>query len=208
MDVNRYSEMLPYLYHLSDRSNLDSVRRTRTLFCAANLMRQGGRNGLLRTRRQNHEPVEIKGSRVLLRDQKPLRSGNIELVGGFTFEDFVQALNARVFFWPGKSDGPVPSGKRHFARYESEGPVMFRCRFQSLLSSNPSTEPLFCPYNSGAPRTANGKKSPRGPKTFAKACDFPRIRSRVVEVTFLKNVLLPPDAEFGNGPAGRWQPLF
>lgn len=144
----------------------------------------------------------------MLRDQKLLRSGNIELTGGFTFEDFVEALNARVFFWSGKDDGPIPSGKRHFARYKSESPVMLRCRFQTLLSANSTTEPLFCPYNSGAPRTVNGKKSPRGPNTFSKACDFPRIPSKVVEVTFVKKLFLPQDTELGHGPAGPWQLFF
>jgi hypothetical protein len=208
MDVNRYSEIRPYLYHLTDQSNLDFISRTGTLFCAAELMRRADRNGLLRTRRQNHERIEINGARVTLCDQKPLRSGNIELTGGFTFEDFVEALNARVFFWSGKDDGPTHSGKRHFARYKSESPVILRCRFQSLLSANPSTEPLFCPYNSGAPRTVNERKSPRGPDTFSKAFDFPRTPSKVVEVTFLKKVVLPSDAEFGNDPIRSWQELF
>jgi uncharacterized protein DUF7002 len=208
MNANRYSEIRPHLYHLTDRSNLDLIRATGTLLCAADLMKRAGRSNLLRTRRLNHEPLEISGSRVVLRDQEPLRSGNIELTGGFTFEDFVEELNAKVFFWPGNDDGPIPSGKRHFTCYKSESPVMLRCRFQSLLSANPSTEPLFCPYNSGAPRTVNGKKSPRGPTTFSKACDFPRRRSEVVEVTFVRKVVLPPDAELRYSPAGPWQSLF
>jgi len=132
----------------------------------------------------------------------------MELTGGFTLEDFVEALNVRVFFWPGKDEGPVRSGENHFARYASERPAMLRCLFQSLKSANPSAVPLFCPYNSGAPRIVNSKKSPRGPDTFLKACDFPRTSSEVVEVTFLREIVLPPDTELGEGPKGSWESFF
>jgi len=208
MDVNRYSKTRPYLYHLTDRSNLDHIRMTRMLSCAAELMRRAGCNELLRKRRQNHEPIEINGSRVLLRDQKPLLRGHMELTGGFIFDDFVEALNAKVFFWPGTDKGPILSGENYFAHYASERPAMLRCRFQSLRSTNPPAIPLFCPYNSGAPRTVNGRKSPRGPDTFLPAGDFPRTPSGVVEVTFVGEVVLPPDTELRQGRKGPWQSLF
>jgi len=208
VDVDRYAEIRPYLYHLTDESNLDHIRKEKVLSCAAELMKRAGRADLLRTRRQGHEPIEVDGSAVSLRDQKPLLSGNMELTGGFTFEDVVEALNSRVFFWPGSHEGPTRPGENHFARYVSERPAILRCRFQSLMSANPSLEPLFCPYNSGAPRVVNGSKSPRGPDTFLKACDFPRKASGVVEVTFIDKVLLPQDAELRRGPPGPWQSFF
>lgn len=208
MDVDRYAEIRPYLYHLTDESNLDHVRKAEVLSCAAELMRRAGRSDLLRTRRQNHEPIEVNGTRVSLRDQKPLLSGNTELADGFSFEDFVEALNAMVFFWPGKDQGPIRSGENHFERYAIERPAMLRCRFQSLLSANPAAEPLFCVYNSGAPRCVNGKKSPRGPNIFLRAPDFPRAPSRVVEVTFIGEVALPSDMEVGKSSNGPWQLFF
>jgi hypothetical protein len=208
VDVDRYAEVRPYLYHLTDQSNLDHIRQSKVLFCAAHLMNRAGRSDLFRTRRRNHEAIEINGSRVSLRDQKPLRRGNVELIGGFTFEEFVESLNARVFFWPGKDEGPVLPGENHFAHYASERPAMLRCRFQSLRSENPSGVPLFCAYNSGAPRTVSGKKSPRGPNTFLKACDFPRTSSKVVEVTFIGKIVLPPDMELRVGSNGSWQSFF
>jgi hypothetical protein len=208
VDVDRYAEVRPYVYHLTDESNLDRIGKEKGLSCAAVLMKRARRTDLLRTRRQGHKPIEVDGSTVSLRDQKPLFRGNMKLTGEFTFEDFVEALNARVFFWPGKDDGPIPPGKNHFARYASERPALLRCQFQSLMFANPSLEPLFCPYNSGAPRVVNGRKSPRGPGTFLKACDFPRPASRVVEVTFIGKVVLPRDAELGRGPLGPWQSFF
>lgn len=143
MDVNRYSEIRPYLYHLTGQSNLHFIRMEGALFCTEELMYRAGRSGLLRTRRLNHEPIEINASRVTLRDQRPLCSGNIELRDGFLFADFVEALNARVFFWPGKDDGPVPSGKNHFARYKGENPAILRCRFESGCSQIPQLNLCF-----------------------------------------------------------------
>jgi hypothetical protein len=208
VDVDRCTEVRPHLDHLTDESNLDRIRKEKVLSCAAGLMKRARCTDLLRTRRQGHEPIEVEGSTVLLRDQKPLLSGNMELTGGFTFEDFVEALNARVFFWPGTDEGPILSGRNHFARYAVELPVMLRCRFQSLLSANLAAEPLFSMYNSGAPRCTNGRKSPRGPNTFLKACNFPRSPSKVVEVTFIGRVEIPEDAEFGADPKGPSQALF
>jgi hypothetical protein len=208
MDMDRFVKVRPYLYHLTDRSNLDRIRKEKALCCTRELMSRAGRMDLLRTRRKEHERIEIDGSVVTLRDQKPLLSGAIELTGGFTFEKFVKSLNSRIFFWPGDDGGPVRSGQRHFARYASENPAMLRCRFQSLISANPSAEPLFCPYNSGAPRAVNGRKSPRGPDTFLRDYEFPKMVSRVVEVTFAGTVALPSDSEYRSGLHERWNALF
>jgi hypothetical protein len=171
-------------------------------------MKRAGRTDLLLTQRRNHEPIQIDGSSVSLRDQKPLIAGNMELTGGLTFPDFVKVLNARAFFWPGNNEGPIRSGTNHFRRYANEHPAILRCRFKSLLLENPFAEPLFCPYNSGAPRVVNGKKSPRGPNTFVKACDFSRTGGKVVEVTFVGEIKLPPDTEVGEALKESWRSFF
>ena|SRR5712691_7943752 len=98
---------------------------------------------------------------IVVRDQAPLHEGNLSLPRGYTFEDFIESLNGRIFFWPGSAAGPIPHGIRHFERYEQECPVILRVEFQSLLHANPGAEPLYCRYNSGSPRCSNGKKSPR-----------------------------------------------
>jgi hypothetical protein len=208
VDIDRYAKLRPYLYHLTDNSNLDRIREEKMLSCAAKLMRRAGRTDLLRTRRLNHEPIEVDGSLVSLRDQKPLLSKHMDMTGGFKFEDFVGLLNTMVFFWPGDDEGPIRSGESHFAHYAAECPAILRCRFQSLISANSSAVPLFCPYNSGAPRTVNGRKSPRGRDTFLKAFDFPRTPSADVEVTFKEKAALPPDVEVGYSLQRSWRPFF
>lgn len=206
--MQRYANARPYLYHLTDRSNLAHIRETGSLFPAATLMESAGRTDLLRVRRRDHEPVTVENNAMLVRDQARLHRGNLKLPSGYTFEDFVESLNRRIFFWPGTAAGPIGFGVRHFECYESERPVIFRIDFRSLLPANPSTEPLYCRYNSGSPRCSNGEKSPRGPDTFLSAPKFNGIPSRVVEVTFESQIRLPADSELGEHPTGPWRSLL
>jgi hypothetical protein len=205
--IQRWVSLRPFLFHLTDRSNLNRIRETKTLLPAALLMERAGRGDLLRERRRRHEALSVDGRLVLVRDQAPLHGGNVALPEGYGFEDFVESINRRVFFWPGTEAGPIIYGVRHFARYEGERPLILRVGLQSLVSENPSAEPLYCKYNSGSPRCSHGKKSPRGPDTFLSSARFDGTPGQVVEVTFDVPVLLPADTSYGERPSGPWKLL-
>jgi hypothetical protein len=151
--------------------------------------------------------VIVEGETIVLRDQRPLHAGNAKFPRGYAFEDLLESLNSRVFFWPGTGKTAILYGIRHFEHYEREKPVLLRIKFQSLLDSNPRAVPLFCRFNSGSPRCSYGNRPPRGPNTFVSADDFRETPRRVVEVTFDRQLALPADAEFGRRPTGPWQPL-
>jgi hypothetical protein len=119
----------------------------------------------------------------------------------------VESLNRRVFFWPGTASGPISYGIRHFERYQGERPIVLRLLMQSLLASNPASQPLYCRYNSGSPRCSYGTKSSRGANTFVPAGDFAGTPSTVVEVTFQEPITLPADAEYAGRPSGPWRSL-
>ena len=123
------------------------------------------------------------------------------------FVDFVSHLDDHVFFWPGSQDGPVPSGRRHFERYVKEKPIILRVTLTDLLAANRGTSPLFCKYNSGAPRCSYGNKSPRGPETFVPTSKFCFTPTEVNEVTFKSPVKLPSSVHAASYPIGGWQPL-
>ena len=197
-----------FLFHLTTSENLVHIRQTALLKPAAALMRRAKRIELLRARRSTHVPSQTGKRSIVLRDQSPLHRRNVELLDGFGFEDFVESLNNRVFFWPGKDGGPSDYGVRHFERYENEHPVILRVGFRSLVAANPSAKPLFCAYNSGSPRCYMGNKSPRGPNTFLEAQRFAGTLSEVVEVTFEREILLPSDTEYAQHPTGKWRTLF
>ena len=207
LELQRYILTRPYVYHLTHIENLSHLRELRQLFPAAMLMRRAGRLDLVRTPRPGPIPLTVDGRTIILRDQKPLHKGNIKLPKGFSFEDFIESLNKRIFFWPGDMTRPIPYGVRHFEHYKAEGPAILRIEFTSLLESNPSATPRFCQYNSGSPRCSHGKKIPRGPSTFPAATEFVGTAGRVVEVTFEREIHLPPTAQFGVSPNGPWKNL-
>jgi hypothetical protein len=175
---------------------------------ASKLLLQSGRTDLLRVRRPRHELITVTGIVVWVRDQAPLHRGNLRLPKGYSFEDFIESLNARVFFWPGTAAGPIAYGVRHFERYKDEHPIIIRASFSSVVLVNPGGEPRFCRYNSGSPRCSYGEKSPRGPNTFLHAAQFRATPSEAVEVTFDTDVTLPKGSQCGEAPAGPWRTLF
>lgn len=208
LSLDSYSLSRPYLFHLTHRANVDFLRKTGSLLPAAILMERSGRNDLLRARRPDPIPVSVGAGVVWLRDQGPLYKGNVKLSNGYIFEDLVENLNRRIFFWPGTAAGPSSYGKRHFERYQEEKPVILRIRFEALLEANPIATPRYCRYNSGSPRCSNGEKSPRGPGTFVLAAEFNETPSKVVEVTFDTEIRLPANTEFGDRPEGPWKRLL
>lgn len=206
--LEKYAEVRPVLYHLTARQNIEHILALGRLLSAEVLSRTADQEVDLRTPRDHTTPVSADSYVAFIGDQVPLHAGNIEFEGGWVLEDLVEDLNRRVFFWSGWERGPIRHGANHFERYRAERPAVLRVRFDSLREHNPGTTPLFCRFNSGAPRRYQGRPSPRGPRTFLPACDCPYTPGSVVEVTFLENVKLPPDSEVSGRPNGGWQPLY
>ena len=199
----------PFQYHLTAAANLCRIRRMRRLDSAAKTFAAAGRPELSRCRRTESCLVRVGDEDVHVRDQKPLYRNCMELDRGWSFECFVQKLNELVFFWPGTEDGPIDYGRRHFKRYyQGENVAMIRVKTKTLFDANKNATPRFSRYNSGSPRHALGKPSPRGEQTFMTADVFPRAPWQVVETVYPGSVFLPEDSELGAAPGGPWEPLF
>ena len=130
------------------------------------------------------------------------------LLCGYSFEDFIQHSNSFVFFWPGQDEGPSDYGERHFCRYAHERPMLIRIPTLGLFAKNRIASPRFCSYNSGAPRHANGKPSPRGPSTFSYGEQYDRPPNEVVEVVYATSACLPASAQLSCSPHGPWRSLY
>lgn len=190
-DLRHFATLRPHLYHLTDAANIERIAVKRKLDCAAELMRAAGNVTFLRQKRRVHLRLTVDGSVIIIRDQAPLHPGNTAPQRGWGFAEVVEALNERVFFWPGKAAGPNDYGTRHFERYLDENPVIIRATTAALFECDGNVAPEFCKYNSGSPRCNNGRPSPRGPETFVTADNAPFRASEVVEVTFPRRVVLP-----------------
>ncbi len=206
--LDSYERSRPFLYHLTAPDNVGRLRSLGRLQSTASIRKGSPDRSPRGGRRASSLRLPVGDGEVLIRDQAPLHAANIKFTGDWTMERLLEDLDRRVFFWPGNERGPIDYGKRHFARYEPEGTRVLRVRFASLLSSNPAATPYFSRYNSGSPRYVNGRASPRGPDTFLPADRCPYPPGKVVEVTFLDELLLPEDTELSEHIEGPWVPLL
>ena len=189
MDVKRFKKLRPYLFHLTAKANIDSIRESKKLRSAAYHLNQAGQTELIQIRRADSTVVTVGGQDIHIRDQSPLYENNIDFKSGWTFPRFLECLNGLVFFWPGSYESPIPYGQRHFERYSSEPVFVLIINTSDMFKTN--SDPLFCKFNSGSPRCNDGKGSPRGPGTFCSADSANFTPGSVKEVVFKDLVLLP-----------------
>ncbi len=206
-ELERLLTLRPWLYHLTSSTNVRLLRSSRRLVSAAQIFREAGRVEEVHLIRRGPRHVLWQDATVTVCDQDAFRPGHIRLQGGLTIADVLELLNRRVYFWPGDGDGPIKSGMNHFERYRGSKPSILRMPFDAPLKANPKALPELCAFNSGAPRTSQGQKTPRGNATFLKSTAFPRPPSSVIEVTFVGEMTLPETVEIGRSPTGPWRPL-
>jgi hypothetical protein len=204
--ISDYLRLRPYAYHLTDSINVSSLASERQLRPVAELLESAGMNQWLRLRRRDPLRIAVEDQCVVLKDQRPLVMANVELAGDWAAGDFVEHLNRHVFFWPGRAEGPIKNGRRLFDAYEGAGSAVLRIPSVALIEANERVQPLFCAFNSGAPRMNGGRRAPRGPGLFAAASTFPRRASEVVELVFRGAVRLPDRTEIMTSD-GRWRLL-
>jgi hypothetical protein len=204
--ISQFAELRTYLYHVTARENLVRLRRTMRLEPTALLLQAAGRSDLLRVRRERTTAVRINGDEVVLKDQRPLIAANAALPPNWEFGDLVQYLNEHVFFWPGDALAAVAAGRRLLAHYADAGVVVLRVRLNAVLELNPDAVPLFCPYNSGAPRQHRGNPVPRGPDLFRPAGEARRRRHEIIEIGFRSAVSLPLETQVAGEPE-KWYRL-
>jgi len=203
MELNIFLKKSPYLYHLTDRQNLDFIKQTNALFSTAELVKMSNvtvASSFLKSKRSAHAEVAINGHLVKIRDQKPLNKAlGRALLDDWTPEQWIYHLNKRVFTWPN-----LKRLRAHFGTYESEKPIILRLITTEVLELNKNAE--LCRINSGDSRCIghyNGNPVPRGNNTFKSIKDYEF--SDLAEVTFPKILKLPLKWELGNSPEGPWK---
>ncbi len=144
----------------------------------------------------------------MIRDNRPLRPGSVQLQDGWSLADLFTELNSRVFLWPGRGHGPIRRGRSHFDRYASEGPVFtIRVPTLSLVAANADRELWVTRCNSGSARHHSGKPVPRGPATFQLPAQAPFRPSQVIELSYKGEAKLPSDTQWSKTFSGPWNAL-
>lgn len=208
MDIENFVRLRPFVYHLTDRGNLEGILAMESILSTveiAGLTDVPDPKTLLRTRRPEHvELIGKDGKKFKIRDQRPISIKVLKkcLENNWEPEDFIEHLNNRVFFWP-----TIKRLETHFGRYYKENPIILRVVTSELIALNPHVE--FSRLNSGATRAnpyLGGIAPKRGQNTFLKPDRFNGSASKVVEVTFEKLCKLPMHAiSIGNTPSGNWR---
>lgn len=208
MNQEKFIQKREFLYHLTDLNNVQTILETRTILSTNVIVDQNQimtldeKNLLKKTRRKNHIQLQYDNHTFKIRDQRPLSPVALSkcLTNGCTIEEYIELLNSRVFFWP-----TLKRLNIHFGRYAHEKPVIIRCKTRDILETNQNAE--LCHLNSGATRPnayLGGIASPRGKHTFIPIAAFEMGISKVAEVTFPTQCLLPETIWLSNTPNGPW----
>lgn len=185
MEIEKFIQDRPYLYHLTSKGNAKKIINQKRLFSTNRLIDLSGNadyQKIKRERRIGHKEIIIGNESFFLRDQRPISELALSkcLTHKWKVADFLEHLNDRVFMWP-----TLDRLWRHYDRYAGENPVIFRFPSNEIIELNAQAK--FCRLNSGATRANSylgGKAPDRGPNTFLKAEKYDLPVGSVAEVTF------------------------
>lgn len=203
MDIQKFIDTHPLLYHLTAKENLPLIIKHKKIYSANKLIDLSAdvnNNLIKRQRRPEHSKIEINNDVVSIRDQRPISEKALQkcLTNNWTCADFYEHLNNRVFAWP-----TLGRLQKHYDRYKDENPVIIIFDTIKLFEKNPT--PLFCRLNSGATRANSylgGVPPSRGIDTFLPANLYNFPVGSVAEVTFEQELLLPAEIIITNAPNG------
>lgn len=201
-------KLRPIAYHICSSTNFESIRASRLLISVCTLLCGTEYESHLHGRRNDSLRVTVNGQEIEVPDQRPLRPGSLHLPVGYSINEYVNELNARVFLWAGTETGPVPSGKRHVAHRARQGKVsILRVPLASLCETNFGSELQVTFCNSGSARHQSGHPVSRGPNIFQSPLSAVKSPSKVVEITCRGQIALPPDTLWSENLHESWTNL-
>ena len=184
LDLERFARLRPALVHLTARCNAEAIVEDGVLHPAAWLLRAGGRGAMVRERCTQATVIAVGGRRVVIRDQKPLAQGAIDLTDGWSFGDWVQHLREHVFFWPVRAADLSGYGRRFEGKAVENNQVAMVFDTRELLERNRGGARVSV-CNAGALRhhPVSGRAR-RGPGTLVEPDRFAGTPGTVIEVAF------------------------
>ena len=99
MELERFIQKREYLYHLTDSMNIEFIRKNKKIFSTKYLIENSTlddkkKNNLLVSRRSSHIQVNLNGTQIQIRDQKPLMMKSLEkcLTDNWNPKDYIYHL--------------------------------------------------------------------------------------------------------------------
>ncbi|HXW59387.1 MAG TPA: hypothetical protein VEJ23_07910 [Solirubrobacteraceae bacterium] len=172
MESSEIIEHYPLLYHMAEASSWDSISQhgllsTRSLIDLFEL-NGDAQDAILRTRRPASVPLhhDVYGDAVV-RDQIPLNESRLAAcLTDMTLEEWLDALNSRVFFWLDEDHLETLLGAREYRDDEHDVITVDTAR----LLDRHADRVTLSPINSGATMY---KPPPRGRNTFLPIASYP-----------------------------------
>lgn len=153
MELKKFVDRYPRLYHMAERGSWPSIRDRGLLSTKATLdladLRGRARRGIESELRRDKVSIEVPGDApVVLRDQKPMSQQKLEkhLLNGVTPAQWCRFLNSKVFLWatPERLDTLLAAGP--YAQAEHD---ILTIDTASLVTRY-SEDILLCRLNSGS----------------------------------------------------------
>jgi hypothetical protein len=172
MNADEFAEIYPTAYHMTDETAWPSIRRHGLLStrAAVEMFRPSDsvRAEILEARRLSSVTLQDDSlGSVTIRDQRPLKFLAECLHEGIEPQQFLDALNARVYFWLSSER----LNKLLNARaYRNRRHLVLHVDTTRLMSVYQSTIEL-APYNTGSAHVPTVPK--RGPDVFTPMADYP-----------------------------------
>lgn len=162
----------PVLYHLASAEAWPSICRHGLLstvdlldaFQVADPLREQALGSVRRDSLVLSHPVY---GTAVVRDQRPLKFIDRCLTPGTTLEDFLDALNARVFFWASRERVDRLLGAR---AYRAGRHVLLQVPTERMLERYGGRVEL-APYNTGSTHVPTAPS--RGPEVFVPVAQYP-----------------------------------
>jgi hypothetical protein len=172
VDPDEFVEGYPTLYHMAEQAAWPSIQRHGLLSTAAIVdlfdPSPSVRDAVLSQVRDSSITLRRDGlDDVTIRDQLPLRFLDACLQEGVSRQDFLDALNGRVFFWLTEQrlqrllNAKAYRGRRH---------LILSIDTRALLAAY-ATKIELAPYNTGSAHVPNAPN--RGPDVFTSLSDYP-----------------------------------
>lgn len=209
MDIDKFLELRPKLYHLTHKDNLESIKESNKIYSTDYIVKKSGitePESFLKTRRVKLKKVNFNGSEIYIRDQIPLHPSMINkaMDGTCTPGEYIYLLNKKVFFWPTKD-----RLERHYNTYKDQNPVILILDTKEIYDLN-KERVKFCRLNSGALRANfyhGGKPPPRGLNTFKSPEDYKSTPSTVAEFTVDEYCEIPEKFCTAKSPNGDYKKM-
>lgn len=173
MEVERFLDLYPRLYHMAEVNTWPSIRQ-HGLLSSNEVARLAGLGdkaelALRRTHRPAKVPVQVDGiGNLVLRDQKPMEPDRLQgaLIGGLAAADWYELINDRVFFWVSEERLLRLLKAREYLHLDHD---VLTLNTASLLYAN-IERVRICHMNSGNTLPFPHK---RGTDTFRRIADYP-----------------------------------